>query len=307
MKLRILFLLITSLMFSALSASAQPKETREDIVQMGRDVTIEPRQTSGDIVCLGCSINVYGTVDGDVVALGGHLRVDGEVRGDVATFGTSVDVGNTGVIEKDASILGGSLNRAPGAQIHGELSQSPARGLFGTAFVSMFLLTFVGGGVLNVLLALLCWAVAGRSRVEIVAATIRQRGGLSFLAGLGVVVAAVIVITLIFSRMHPIGGWLDFALVLALLTASILGYTGLSYWIGQRLQQHGVGGVVIGAIVISFLQAIPALGGVAFFAFFMMAFGSSVLSGYGTAVNWLEETIAGDAGRPPATAAGRRQ
>ncbi|MFN2421170.1 MAG: hypothetical protein ABR527_07290 [Gemmatimonadota bacterium] len=86
-----------------------------------------------DRVRVGGSIHVEAdeTVDGDVVAVFGSVRVDGRVTGDVVAVLGSLDLGPAAVVEGEVVVVGGRLNRASGAEIHGGIEEvtgpSPVR------------------------------------------------------------------------------------------------------------------------------------------------------------------------------------
>src|SRR6185312_1667835 len=87
-----------------------------------------------DLIAVGRSVRIEGTVDGDVIAFTGELRVTGHVTGDVISFtrGATIDGivdGNVralgrnitlqGTIGKNVSVIGGSLELTPGSQVRG--------------------------------------------------------------------------------------------------------------------------------------------------------------------------------------------
>ena len=70
-----------------------------DIVRFGEDIVIEKgERIHGDVVAVGGSVTVRGTVDGDVAALGGdvHIEPGGEVRGEAVSVGGKVDQSGSG-------------------------------------------------------------------------------------------------------------------------------------------------------------------------------------------------------------------
>lgn len=80
---------------------------------------------SGDRVRVGASIEVAEgeVIAGDVVAVGGSVEVDGTVEGDVVAVGGSVDLGPEAVVEGEVTAVGGTIDRAPGAVIHGTVNE----------------------------------------------------------------------------------------------------------------------------------------------------------------------------------------
>jgi len=83
------------------------------------------RRRRGDQVRFGGDVSVDEDelVVGNVVAIGGSVRVDGEVRGEVVSVGGSVELGPRAIVTDDIAVIGGTLRRAPGAQVRGELHE----------------------------------------------------------------------------------------------------------------------------------------------------------------------------------------
>jgi len=112
---------------SSAPASAPPASPRargrrphgEDRVVTGSSIRIEKDQVVGDLVVLGGSAEVLGTVSGDVAVFGGSLEVKrgARVYGDVATFGGSVTLDEGARIDGDVNVVGGSLDRHDQASV----------------------------------------------------------------------------------------------------------------------------------------------------------------------------------------------
>lgn len=79
-------------------------ETTQDIVRIGSDVTV----SSGQVV------------DGDVVSMGGSVRVNGTVRGSVTAMGGDVTLGPSARVDRDVVCFGGALHESPGSSIGGQ-------------------------------------------------------------------------------------------------------------------------------------------------------------------------------------------
>jgi hypothetical protein len=75
-----------------------------------------------------------------------------------------------------------------------------------------------------------------------------------------------------------------------------VGYTGVSYWVGNKVSPGGSGvmKVLVGALIVTGLQLIPIVNIVAV-VFALMALGAPVVSGFGT------QPVVGSA-PPPAVA-----
>jgi hypothetical protein len=92
-----------------------------DQVHIGQSITVGENENAGDLVCIGCSIHMAGRC-GDVVAVGGSVMVDGTVRGSVVAVGGGVRLGDNASVSEDLVTVGGHLSRHPNAVVKGDVS-----------------------------------------------------------------------------------------------------------------------------------------------------------------------------------------
>src|SRR6185295_9733009 len=97
--------IIAALMLSVIAGVTLDAQTRygrdrNDIVRVGGDVTVG----QGD------------RANGDVVVVMGDTRIDGEVTGDLTVVMGTATLGPESAVYGDVSVVGGTLNRAPGAR-----------------------------------------------------------------------------------------------------------------------------------------------------------------------------------------------
>jgi hypothetical protein len=274
-------------------------EHGNDVVRVGSSIYVGPNETVGDAVCVGCSMHIAGSASGDLVAVGGSVQVDGTVRGETVVVGGNLRLGPQAIVHGDVTLVGGKLERDPSARIEGQISNAPVMGNV-AGLAMLMLVPFVGMLLLGVVLSVLCVAVAGERRVEIVVSTLRQHTGLGLLAGLGVVAGFVVLITA-FHWTGPLAPLIAVGLSLALVAMAILGYTGVSAWVGHGLAPHAgaMGAVVAGALLVVVLQSVPFLGLFALLIFGLLALGGAALSGLGSDPEWLRERLSN---RPPSSA-----
>lgn len=306
------------LLFLSLPAAARAQGSSER-VQFGKSIVIETDEVVSEAVCIGCSIRIRGKVGTDAVAIGGSIIVDGTVGADAVAIGGSLDI--NGTVGVDAVAVGGSVRLGPEskvggdvvaaggkvvrhsqAQVGGELSSTPIPFLVGPGLLARLLLFgLLVCTVINLVLVLLAFLVAGERRVETAAQTLRTRAGLALLMGVGVLVGAVILFILS-TLMGPLMPILAILVSLVLLITLLLGYTALSSWVGRALvsQSGPLAAVVIGALVITLVQLIPIVCFLAIPVFVLLALGSAALSGYGTAPDWLQQQLAARPAVPPA-------
>lgn len=271
-----------------LPVEARAQEPAER-VQFARDIVIEAGQEVGDIVCIGCSILVRGTVLEDAVTVGGNIEIDGRVQGDAVASLGGIRLGPNARVGGDAVAIGVRIERDPQASVGGEVvSELPFPSLR-----SLLLAAVLSFSIMNLTLVLISYLVAGEHRVGVVASTVRTRPGLALLAGLGMLTGAVI-LYVISPRLGPVTPVFATGVSIVLFLTLVLGYTGISFWLGHRLTKsgHPLKACLLGALLITFLQLVPLLGLFAWLAFLLLGLGSPALSGYGTAPEWLTQRFA---------------
>ncbi len=96
----------------------------DDRVSFGRSIEIAAGESTGDAVCIGCSITVSGEVEGDAVAVGGtvHVESGGRVQGNAVGVGGKVRLESRATVEGDAVAVGGTVQIAEGATVEGQKS-----------------------------------------------------------------------------------------------------------------------------------------------------------------------------------------
>jgi hypothetical protein len=239
--------------------SAPPEPARRD-----RDAERQSRREhragreSDDRVHVGGSVTVDKdeVIDGDVVAVGGSATVDGTVRGDVVAIGGSVNLGPTADIENDVVSIGGAVHRDPSARIGGRVQEVGINfgrfrdgqfSLFNLWRESMFGSAFRLAGTLA-RLGILCLLAAlvvlfGREYMERAAvraaAEPLKAGAIGLLAQ--VLFVPVLVITIVLLAVTIIGIPLlvlvPFA-ILGLVVIALVGFTGVSYRLGLLLSER---------------------------------------------------------------------
>jgi hypothetical protein len=191
-------------------------------------------------------------VNGNVVAIGGSARIQGEVRGDVVAVGGSVVLGPRAVVSEDIVVVGGLLQRDPGARIEGELHEvgigaidlsefrwgrgSSAWPWFGR---SLALMSTAGRVAILCLLAALV-VLLGREHVEHISARAAaeplKAGAIGFLAQLLFLPVLIVTIVLLVVTIIgiPLLVLIPFA-VLALGIVALVGFTAVAYRLGAMV------------------------------------------------------------------------
>lgn len=256
------------------------------VVVVGR--LLNHGEIDGDTVMVGGTMQSPGTVRGNAVVVAGSLILGGEVGGSVTSIlGDTVAEGRQVRIAGDLiSVLGlqdGVRDQAVGGTVQH----------FGKRRVGLLVASGVIGAlslsavtILSLLAALntLFYFLLGAKRLEILAATVRERAHSCFLHGLGtcfaLAVAGLIVILLL-----PV----FVPLLAVLLVLSAAGYCGLSYLVGRNLfgRLAPLAATSAGAVLVISIQLVPVLGWLVMAVLWSTAIGSVVLSGVGTSTDWL--------------------
>ena len=282
----------------------------QDRVSFGQDIVIERDESVADAVCLGCSIRVEGTVKGDAVAVGGGITVSDRVEGDAVAIGGRIRL--TGAVDGDVVALGGDIELGPDAAVGGDAvgvfggveggqdervageveTIRPIAGVVASVFVVVLVLCLIAALIIQPLLALSCAALLGPQRLDVLARTAASRGLVSFCVGAGVLTAFLLLsLAGIFIPLWIPG--IGLPLTLILFVPLVVGYAGISYWVGRGLLPHvnTMLAAFLGAVLVTILQMIPIVGWIAGMIFFLMALGVPVTSGFGTAVEWMDSRL----------------
>jgi hypothetical protein len=178
------------------------EESHRDLVVYGGTVDIAGAH-HGEVTVFGGHVKISGSQHGDVVIMGGGLDVSGKVEGSVAVIGGGAHLASTADVSGDLSLVGGGLQRDPGAQLHGGnvsvsvpsprtfnwLPVLPWEMLGGFA-AGLSFLSWLKGALLTLVVGLLVITLLP-ARVESAGAVLRERWlaclGAGFLAGVAVV------------------------------------------------------------------------------------------------------------------------
>ena len=216
---------------------------------------VRPRPfTSGGVFRMGKDLTVEEDeeIDGDIVALGGSVEIRGTVTGNAVAIGGDVEIFDTGIVEGDAVAVGGHVIRQGDALVKGEKVsiaffsgprfrfpslhapfpffltgfRAPAWAFF-ARILKILLFIFVGIVTLSVL----------PRHVGKVKEKVKRDFLKSGLVGLA---AEILIIPIFILLIITIIGIPVALLVepLFIIAALILGYTGVCLFIGEKLQEH---------------------------------------------------------------------
>jgi hypothetical protein len=229
--------------------STQPAEAEQPQVYR----TIQSR------IAIGRSITVARDeeVTDAVVVIGGNAHVEGRVRDGLVVVGGSAELGPAADVGGDVVVVGGRLNRAPGARLHGTVSDISigewAPWQFGNWYIPAFDFGDFGrwialfGALFRVSFLAMIMAVlllVARAPVARVGHAAAAAPGRAFLAGLAAEILFVpaLIAACIALAITIIGIPLVVVLVpVAILTAAVamaLGFTALATRVGEWLEDR---------------------------------------------------------------------
>lgn len=257
---------------------------RGTIFKVGGNVDLPQADTADAIIAVGGDVTVAGTVTDTVVAVGGDVTLQ-----PTATVGTGGTASDTSVV-----LVGGTLTRAPGASVEGEVSNVSAgwagdlstRGIsaaWRAPFSGLSLLGWLGGTILSLLGAILIVALLPRQVVAI-----RDRVRSRFWPSLGwgalslIVIVPLVTVLLIITIIGLLAvlPWL-----FVVVATMVMGAIGLSVFIGNfilpRLTYRGESlmlAAVVGVLVLRLIALIPIAGAIALAVAWILGFGAAVLA-----------------------------
>jgi|CXWL01.1.fsa_nt_gi hypothetical protein len=239
-----------------------PKVSSDARVSVGSRVTVGADEVADDVVAVGGSVVVDGTVHGSAIAIGGGVTVDGKVTEDVVSVGGRVSLGPNAEVLGNVTSVGGRVVRDPAAKIYGQVSEvSLGSGLslglpgliakasegdehpLAEPLADTFDFLWAAFSTLVLLmLCVLCQILAGPT-VERIANQLRRDVFKSALTGL---VAAILFLPLLFLVVLvlavsvigiPLLVLVPFA-ILALALAALLGYAAAAQCLGEWLRDR---------------------------------------------------------------------
>ena len=251
-----------------------------------------------DIVAIFGKVRVAGEVTGDVVVIMGSLEISGKVDGDVVGVMSATRIADEADIKGDLTIVGGPLNRAPGAHIGGEtvnlnfLDFVPfLRGGFSWGALLWVLFLIKLTKLAGLFLVLLLITALVPRRLSIIATAFPNRWGMAILAGLlgycaTVVLCVVLAVTLI-------GIPLAIALGLAAKLVKWIGLAAILFLLGHTIGRNVLkrelshfAAVMGGFAVYAVIYLVPVLGSFFSGALSVMALGISILTRFGSEEPW---------------------
>lgn len=255
-----------------------------DAVAIAGSVLLEG-EASGDVVVLAGGLKVPGSVGGDAVVIAGGFELFGAVVGDVVAVMGGVRLHPGAAVDGDVVAVMGGVSGAEDARVGGELHSAGGPGpLAVSAMIAIAVLLLLLAFAIWPLIAYITYSILGERRAMVLRDTVDRRAGMSFLLGLAIWISWFVLSVALFWL--PAGDaplWIAYGVVAA------VGYVGICLWVGGGMIRSGnpKGTLVLGAVLVSFIQAVPIIGWIAWWVFAMMAMGAAALSGFGSSPDWL--------------------
>ena len=142
----------------------------------------------------------------------------------------------------------------------------PIAGVFDAGLIAVLVLVLflIAALIIQPLLALSCAAVLGPQRLDVLARTAASRGLVSFCVGAGLLTAFFLLsLAGVFIPLWIPGIGLPLSLIL--FVPLVVGYAGISYWVGHGLlpQVSAMLAAFLGAVLVTIIQMIPIVGWIA--------------------------------------------
>lgn len=241
-------------------------------------------EVKGDAKIAGGNLLIDGSIAGDLSAYGGSVRIDGKISGNVdVKTDQKLTIGSNAVISGNLDYSAPEkLTIEDGAKINGKVTytevkavQKAKKGFFGIWAVGWLM------GLAVLLASALVVYFLLRKKLEDAVSFALDNFGKETLRGF--IVLVVLPIAVIISFITVIGAMLGvagiFLYVLFAVFASIFASIILGTWIFRMILKKPSFGVdwrsvVVGVVVMKLIQAVPYVGWIFCFIFFLAAFGT---------------------------------
>jgi hypothetical protein len=281
-------LALSVLIPSAVLAGDQPK------LGILGDVRVDKGEVyHDDLVCIGGTATVDGTVEGDVIVVGGKLNFSGEAK-DVVAVGTRAKISSGSVINGDLVHVMGVLDKDPEVTVHGQTvdvgSHLPlnVRRVLSRGIIGLLILFRIISLIVSLVLLLLIVLLAPE-RVERMSEALEPRWPASVGFGLlGYVVAVAVAVIL---AVTLIGIPLALLLGCAVWILGMMGIAAIMSLLGKRV---GLGTgligpdpsvlscLLVGFLVVALVRFIPLIGELAWLALSVTGLGLTLVTKVGS-------------------------
>ncbi len=269
---------------------------RGSLITFGGDVELAANERTDNIVVFGGEVTVSGQVRHSVVAVGGRVQVSGRVGDAVVSVGQDVVLEPGAVVNGDVVSVGGNVRRDPDATVRGDVTTTPWRGLGESweELAGLGILAFLGFSVWRlvawvIVMFAIGWVLLSLLPQPMARQTDALRSHPMTVVGWGALALLLFVPLVVVMVFTILGIFLIPVLVLAYVYAAIVGVIVAARVLGQRLSEplkrdpfSPAAALAVGVVTLGLFRLIPVLGAIVTLALWLLGFGMTIVTRFGT-------------------------
>jgi hypothetical protein len=290
-------MLLGLLILVPVAAAADPfYEDGRVVVSVKGDITFPAGETADSLIVIEGNATIEGDVK-SVYVVNGTVNFVGSRTDGIVAIASNVNLDSGSVVAGDVRVIGTTVNQAAGSTIEGRINNGLDLARAALFIGPALFILYIGFVIAAIAAALLLAGVASR-QVRSAEALISREPVTAFLAGLGGLIAIIIVGTL--AIVTIVGIPLGLGILLGFLpVVAFAGYLVTGIWVGDwvlrqvspgRTQERPYLAAVVGILALSVVTLIPFVGGLVSFL------------GIGAVVLMMWRTLRGDTGTAERTA-----
>lgn len=269
------------------TASAQTPDANDDegaLIRINADVVIAEGESIDNLFVIRGNAVVDGTVTGSLLVIDGDATISGSVADDVTVISGDLFLLD-GANVNNVHTIRGTLTRAPGATVTGNVDQSDFTGL-GAVLGVLSILFWIGMTIAMLVAGIVFAFIGGRQLTA--AATLMTGDAVKAVVGTVVLVIGLPILAVI-AIVTVIGLPLGLGILLFLIPVlGFLGYLVAATRLGLALTsamkrepaRRPILAVVLGVLIFQIVLLIPAIGGLLVFLASMWGAGSLAYTAY---------------------------
>lgn len=265
-------MLLGLLILVPVAAAADPfYEDGRVVVSVKGDITFPAGETADSLIVIEGNATIEGDVK-SVYVVNGTVNFVGSRTDGIVAIASNVNLDSASVVAGDVRVIGTTVNQAAGSTIEGRINSGLDLARAALFIGPALFILYIGFVIAAIAAALLLAGVASR-QVRSAEALISREPVTAFLAGLGGLIAIIIVGTL--AIVTIVGIPLGLGILLGFLpVVAFAGYLVTGIWLGDWvLRQVSPGhaperpyrAAVVGILVLSVVTLIPVVGGLVSF------------------------------------------
>jgi cytoskeletal protein CcmA (bactofilin family) len=289
-------LLLGLLILVPVASAADPfYEDGRVIVSVKGDITFPAGETADSLIVIEGTATVEGDVK-SVYVVNGTVNFVGSRTDGIVAIASKVNLDSGSVVAGDIRVIATTVDQAAGATIEGRINNGLDLARAALFIGPALFILYIGFVIAAIGAALLLAGLASR-QVRSAEALISHEPGTAFVAGLGGLIAIIVVATL--AIVTIVGIPLGLGILLGFLpVVAFAGYLVTGIWIGDWIlrqvspghtQERPYLAAVVGILILSVVTLIPVVGGLVSFL------------GMGAVVLLMWRTLRRDANSEPAS------